>query len=120
MKSDSWFKNGQRAQVKKIKSLYRLSIGSWTSSRWIQGPGSYHVAIPLKVTILRFIFNYFEIAHIPRLENAQANALSNFATLGYDRLGKSYIKHLEKPSMDNVEKILPVDQELSWIDLIIN
>ncbi|XP_073107344.1 uncharacterized protein [Elaeis guineensis] len=71
-----------------------------------------------KVKDLMAPFEYFEISHIPRAENAQADALSRLATSDYGALGRTFVESLERPSIDEVEKVLQLMAELSWMDPI--
>ena len=73
-----------------------------------------------KLQSLKSAFDYFKVAYISKLENARANILSFLTTSGYDWLEKVYIEHLEKLSIDGMEKVLSIEQELSWIDPIVS
>ena len=63
-------------------------------------------------------FKYFEIFHIPRAENSRADALSRLATSDYGTLSRTFMKSLERPSVDKVEEVLHLTAEPSWMDLI--
>ena len=62
---------------------------------------------------------YFEISHIPRTENARADALSRLATSAYDSLGRMFVKNLQQPSIDRVEEVQQLTSEPSWMDPIV-
>ena len=62
---------------------------------------------------------YFEIFHIPRSENARADALSRLATSAYDTLGRTLVESLEQPSIDRAEEVQQLATEPSWMDPII-
>lgn len=61
-------------------------------------------------------FDYLENFHISRLENFWTDILSQLATFGYNVLDNTYVKHHAKPSIDDSNEILLVNQELSWIN----
>lgn len=73
-----------------------------------------------KLHSLKIYFDYFEICHIPRVENAQADALSQLATTGYEKLRRTFVEHLNMPSIDQANKIQQVIHELSWMDAYVN
>lgn len=72
-----------------------------------------------KLQALTLNFDHFEISHIPRSKNVQANILSQLATLKYNELSTTYIEHLDKSSIDDFDEVLQVHQESSWIDPIV-
>ena len=71
-----------------------------------------------KVKDLSTPFQYFEIFHIPRAENARADALSRLATFDYGTLGQTFVESLEQPSIDEVEEVLQLATEPSWMNPI--
>ena len=52
------------------------------------------------------IFKYFDITHIPRIENARADALSRLIITTPKELGRTYIEYLDMPSIKKMEEIL--------------
>ena len=72
-----------------------------------------------KVGLLTAQLHSFEISHIPRAENAQADALSRLATSCLDTLGRTYIKHLETPSVMEDSMIKQLTREPSWMDPLV-
>ena len=72
-----------------------------------------------KVKDLVAPFKYFEIFHIPRAENARADALSRLAISDYGTLGRTFVESLEQPSIDRVEEVLQLTIEPSWMDPIV-
>ena len=58
-----------------------------------------------KVKDLVARLRYFEIFHIPRSENARADALSRLATSAFGSLGRTFMENLEQSSIDQVEEI---------------
>ena len=72
-----------------------------------------------KVKDLTLTLKYFEISYIPRKKNARANVLSWFATTSFNSLDRTFIKYLEQPSIDKVEKVLQINDEPCWMDPII-
>ncbi|XP_073112115.1 uncharacterized protein [Elaeis guineensis] len=71
-----------------------------------------------KVKDLVAPFEYFEISHISRAENARADALSRLATSDYGALGRTFVESLERPSIDEVEEVLQLAVGPSWMDPI--
>ncbi|XP_073110085.1 uncharacterized protein [Elaeis guineensis] len=71
-----------------------------------------------KVKDLLAPFQYFEIFHIPKAENARADALSRLATSDYGTLDRTFIESLEQPSIDKVEEVLQLATEPNWMDPI--
>lgn len=71
-------------------------------------------------TSLKTCFDYFEIFHIPRMENARADALSRLATTGYEELDRTFVEHLNEPSIYRANEIQQVTYKLSWMDAYIN
>ncbi|XP_073112181.1 uncharacterized protein [Elaeis guineensis] len=71
-----------------------------------------------KVKDLVAPFGYFGISHIPRVENARADALSRLAMSDYDALGRTFVQNLERPSIDEVEEVLQLAVGQSWMDPI--
>ncbi|XP_073101397.1 uncharacterized protein [Elaeis guineensis] len=71
-----------------------------------------------KVKDLVAPFGYFGIFHIPRTENARADALSRLATSDYGALGRTFMQNLERPSIDEVKEVLQLAAGQSWMDPI--
>ncbi|XP_073111211.1 uncharacterized protein [Elaeis guineensis] len=59
-----------------------------------------------KVKDLMAPFGYFGIFHIPRAENARADALSRLAMSDFGALGRTFVQNLERSSIDEVEEVL--------------
>ncbi|XP_073116137.1 uncharacterized protein [Elaeis guineensis] len=57
-----------------------------------------------KVKDLVTPFKHFEISHIPRAENARADALSRLAMSDYGALGQAFVENLGRPSIDEVDE----------------
>ena len=72
-----------------------------------------------KVKDITSVLKYFEIFHIPRTENARADALSRLTTTTFNSLGRTFIKYLQQSSIDKVEEVLQINDESSWMDPII-
>ena len=72
-----------------------------------------------KMKDLTFILKYFEIFHIPRIENIQADALLQLATTYFNSLDLTFVECLEQPNIDKVEEMLQINNESSWMDPII-
>ncbi|XP_073109552.1 uncharacterized protein [Elaeis guineensis] len=72
-----------------------------------------------KVKDLVTPFKHFEISHIPRAENARADALSRLAMSDYDALGRTFMENLGRPSIDKVDEVLQLTTESSWMDPIV-
>ncbi|XP_073117125.1 uncharacterized protein [Elaeis guineensis] len=71
-----------------------------------------------KVKDLVAPFGYFGISYIPRTKNARADALSRLAMSDYGALGWTFVQNLERPSIDEVEEVLQLAAEQSWMDPI--
>ena len=56
------------------------------------------------------------MSHIPWGENAQADALSQLATVADSTLSQTYIEHLETPKILKATKIHLVEHVPSWMD----
>ncbi|XP_077222133.1 uncharacterized protein LOC143855976 [Tasmannia lanceolata] len=72
-----------------------------------------------KVRQLASKFKSFEVARIPRTENAKADMLSKLAASGYTGLGNICMEFLKKSSIDNeAVEIMQVEREPCWMDEI--
>ena len=58
-----------------------------------------------KVKELTPSFQYLNILHIPRKDNAPADSLSHLATSSVNRLGRVSIEYLDRPSIDEPEEV---------------
>ena len=72
-----------------------------------------------KVKDLAPAFKHFEIFHISGAENAQVDTLFQLATTFSNFLGHAFIKYLEQSSINEVDKVLQINDEPSWMDPII-
>ena len=72
-----------------------------------------------KMKDLILTFKYFNIFHIPRMKNAQADTLSRLTTTSFHLLGRTFIKYIEWLSIDNVDEVLQINDKPSWMDPII-
>lgn len=69
-----------------------------------------------KVQTIKSVLQYFDISLIPQSENVQGRTLSRLVTLENNSFKWTYIKYLETPSINNIEKVQQVTYEPSWID----
>ena len=88
--------------------------------------GEYEVKDPTmskylqKIKDLSISFTKLDIQRISRSENAWTDALSYLATSNSTNLGwKIYIEHLDVPSIEEALSINQINNEPSWIDLLI-
>lgn len=72
-----------------------------------------------KVQTLISDFQSFKISHVPQTKNTQADLLSWLVTSIIGSLGRTYIKHLEVPSIDKSIRVNKVNHEASWMEPII-
>lgn len=85
--------------------LHRIPTRRWPSI------GEYEARNPImakyldKVKGCKSIFEYFNISHILRGENAHADILSRLTTSVDNALSRACIKYLDTPSIDKVEEI---------------
>ncbi|XP_073104404.1 uncharacterized protein [Elaeis guineensis] len=100
----------------KVFSDFQLIVGQTKGEFETRDPTmtKYH----RKVKDLVASFGYFGISHIPRTENARADALSRLATSDYGTLGRTFVQNLERPSIDEVEEVLQLAAGQSWMDPI--
>ncbi|XP_077215595.1 uncharacterized protein LOC143850216 [Tasmannia lanceolata] len=63
-------------------------------------------------------FEEFQIVQIPQTLNTRANALSKMASSGKFEPGNIYTEILPQPSIEK-EEILPINEEPSWMDPIV-
>ena len=66
-----------------------------------------------KVKLLTAQLRSFEISHIPRAENVQADALSRLATSCLDALRRTYVENLKSPSITKDFVVEQITQEPS-------
>ena len=115
------------AGLRMVKELGINSLRVFSDSQLIVGQvkGEFEVRDPTMVKYLQKVkdlvarLGYLEISHIPRSENARADALSRLATSTFDSLGRTFVENLEQPSIDRVEEILQLTAEPSWMDPIV-
>ena len=69
-----------------------------------------------KVKTLWALFPRFSIAHVPRTENARADALSRLATAGDEGLDRIFMEYLVAPSIQEADDVHQVDLTPSWMD----
>ena len=62
---------------------------------------------------------YFEISHILRVENARTDVLSRLVTTLCSLLDRTFIEYLKQSNIDKIKEVLQINDELSWMDLII-
>ena len=90
------------------------SLRAFSDSQLIVGQvkGEFEVRDPTMAKYLQKVkdlvarLRYFKISHIPRSENARADALSRLATSAFDSLGRTFVENLEQSSIDQAEEIL--------------
>ena len=72
-----------------------------------------------KVKDLTSTLKYFKIFHVPRIENARVDILSQLATSSFNSLDRTFIACLEQSSIHKVEEVLQIIDEPSWMDPIV-
>ncbi|XP_073112259.1 uncharacterized protein [Elaeis guineensis] len=100
--------------LKMAKELEIDSLKVFTDSQLIVGQvkGQFEARDPImaiylqKVKDLVMNLRYFEIFHIPRIENARADVLFRLGTTAYSSLGRTFTEYLEQQSIDKNKKIL--------------
>ena len=59
-----------------------------------------------EVKDLTLTLKYFEISHISRMKNTQADALSRLAITLFNLLDRTFVECLEQPNIDKIEEVL--------------
>ena len=73
-----------------------------------------------KVRILSSQLEHFEIIHVPHSENSWVDTLSRLAITAPESLGRTFIEHLEAPSIaEEAREVHQIETEPSWMDPII-
>lgn len=116
------------ADLKVAKELGIKRLKVFTNSQLVGGQAreEYEAREPTMVRYLQKLhflmtyFDYLEICHIPRTENAHADALSRLATKGYEELGRTFTKYLDMPSINQANEVQQVVHKPSWIDAYVN
>ena len=72
--------------------------------------------------MVRQIEDTYEVKHVPRAENSQADALAKLATASQDDLGRSTsVEYMAEPSIDPYSMMFaPVESAPSWMNPIWN
>ena len=89
-----------------------------------QMKGEFEAKDPVMAKYLRKVkeltpsFQYFNISHISRENNAPADSLLHLATSSVNLLGQVSIEYLDRPSIDEPKEVQQLSQEPSWIDPI--
>ncbi|XP_022895281.1 uncharacterized protein LOC111409466 [Olea europaea var. sylvestris] len=74
----------------------------------------------MKVQDLQRKFKSCEIAKVARKDNGKADALSRLVFMGVDSLDRIvHIKVITEPSINQIPDVVDIDNEPSWMDLII-
>lgn len=113
--------------MKLARELRVKRLRAFTDSQLVseQVSGEYEARDPIlsrylsKVQLQTLFFTHFSVSYIPRDENARADAPSRLATSTDGTLERTYVEHLDAPSIDVAEESLPVAQEPSWMDAYI-
>ncbi|XP_073112382.1 uncharacterized protein [Elaeis guineensis] len=115
------------AGLKITKELEIDSLKVFTDSQLIVGQvkGEFKARDPIMTIYLQKVkdlvtnLRYFEIFHIPRIENVRADVFFRLAMTAYSSLGRTFVKCLEQSSIDRNEKVLQLTDEPGWMDPII-
>ena len=99
-------------KIAKELEIYNLKI--FTDSQLITGQvkGEFEARDPIMMKYLQKVkdftasLKYFEIFHIFRIKNTQADVLSRLATTAFNSLGQTFVEYLEQSSIDKVEEVL--------------
>ena len=81
--------------------------------------GEFEAKDPIMAKYLRKVkeftpsFQYFNISHISREDNAPADSLSHLATSSDNLLGRVRIEYLDRPSIDEPKEMHQLSQEPS-------
>lgn len=71
-----------------------------------------------KLRTIMVAFEYFNIWHIPKQENARCTFQLSIST--DNSLHWTCVKYVDIPSIDNVGEVQQINDKPSWIDPIIN
>ena len=108
------------------KDLKIKKLRAYSDSQLVVGQtrGEFEAKDPVMAKYLQKVkeltpsFQYLNILHIPRKDNTSADSLSHLATSSVSRLGRVGVEYLDRPSIDEPEKVQLLSQEPSWIDPI--
>ena len=115
------------ADLKIAKELEIYSLKVFTDSQLIaeQVKDEFEARDPIMMKYLQKVkdftasLKYFEIFHIPRIENAQTDVVSWLATTAFNLLDQTFVECLEELSIDKVNEVLQLTIEPSWMDPIV-
>ena len=114
------------ARLRIAKDLKVEKLRAYSDSQLVVGQtkGKFEAKDPVMAKYLQKVrelapsFQYLNILHIPRKENAPADSLPHLATSSVNLLGRISIEYLDRSSIDEPEEVQQLSQEPSWIDPI--